>query len=149
MAQDGESSSSSAPSSSKKNIATATDSKSTSSTPDPNAMAIAPYIPPSSLFSDFNLPFDTDDGTANSWNLGNNDGAGGLSFVSGSQLDKKKETTPSGPKINAIADKGGTVKASSDAPSASQISSHIAKNNPFLNKLRRYVLSVSGHIRDG
>lgn len=120
---------------------------------DPNSMAIAPYVPPTSFFQEFNLPFPTADSPNGLWDFDSTDG-GGIHFVSGAQLDVQQDSngtmmngltgingvsSNSDPTtmLNSIPTNNNNVAGTSSA--GAQIPSHIAKNNPFLNKLRRYV----------
>lgn len=98
---------------------------------DPNSMAIAPYVPPTTLFPDFNLPFATDNDNNGLWAFDSTGGGDGVPFISGSQLEGQQ---------NAMKSTQSNQQNSDDVASGSsstQIPSHIAKNNPFLNKLRR------------
>ncbi|UZJ57200.1 hypothetical protein CBS101457_006520 [Exobasidium rhododendri] len=112
-------------------------------------MAVAPYVPPTSLFQDLDLPFLTEDSSSGLWDFGSTDG-GGVPFVSGAQIEGQHDN-----QIAAL----NEAAVSSNAPSnqdfasssrnfndftttssgGSQMPTHIAKNNPFLNKLRSMV----------
>jgi hypothetical protein len=115
-------------------------------------MAIAPYIPPSALFQDFNLPFVTNDSTNGLWNFDSTE-EGGIPFVSGAQLENQQIPQS----LNAVAQSKEQHTNEASTPSnllgasgsGSQIPTHIAKNNPFLNKLRRYVLRWSEVVDGG
>lgn len=101
---------------------------------EPNAMAIAPYVPPASLFQDFNLPFSSGDSSNGLWDFGGTDG-GGIPFVSGAQLEGQMNAQSS--MQNQPISNGIATESNGDQSNGSQMPTHIAKNNPFLNKLRR------------
>jgi hypothetical protein len=92
-------------------------------------MAIAPYVPPSTLFPDFNLPFTPGDSSNGLWDFDNTDG-GAIPFITGSQLEGQQ-----GPSKAPLSN--GLVSSNLNGSASTQIPSHIAKNNPFLNKLRK------------
>ena len=103
---------------------------------DPNAMAIAPYVPPTSLFQDFNLPFAGTDSSNGLWDFDGTGGAG-IPFVSGAQLEGQHNSSmQNGGGMPSTSIEDASENAGSHA-TGSQIPTHIAKNNPFLNKLRR------------
>jgi len=123
---------------------------------DTNSMAIAPYVPPTSLFQDFNLPFATGDSANGLWDFGSTDG-GGIPFVSGAQLEGQQNlqtaNVTGGQQVNGTMPIQEINNNNSAGPSSggSQIPTHIAKNNPFLNKLRRYVenqVEIELHVSD-
>jgi hypothetical protein len=103
-------------------------------------MAIAPYIPPNTLFQDFNLPFATGESSNGLWDFGSTEG-GGIPFVSGAQLEGQQNvhnTTINGQAGDNIPNQDtSSDNVAGPSTGGAQMPTHIAKNNPFLNKLRR------------
>lgn len=116
---------------------------------NPNAMTMTQFVPNSSLYHDLKLQLgDDQDDAQTPWELDANDG---IPFISGSQLSGQKDAAisdvlTSTNEANSSVTNAGTL--SSSRPTNAHIPSHIVKNNPFLNKLRRYVWSESFRVSD-
>lgn len=115
-----------------------------SSTADPSALAMAPYI---HRLADLN----SGSGTINSamspapWELSSGGGAA-VPFVSASQLDARPRPQPesgsSSPPSSSShqqANSSATPVATGSTNNAASSTAHLTKNNPFLNKLRSMV----------